>query len=209
MRKSAPDKQQTGLLDPFEGLTLDHIVVPATAQQFAAAAGEIRAEKIVGFDSESKPVFLTTTVNHGPHLVQFATRDKAFLFQLRRAECHPVLAALLQADDVLKVGFGLGSDRSQIQKTLGVTLRGVLDMNSLFAQNGYRNSTGVRAGVAIVLGRKFHKSKRVTTSNWAAAQLNDKQQLYAANDAYAALCVYRGFNRLRGGLPVMADGDAG
>ena len=193
MRIPAPGKEETGLLDPFEGLSLDRIVTPATLQQFESAASEIRAEKIVGFDSESKPVFLKTTVNNGPHVVQFATRSKAFLFQL---------AELLASEDVLKVGFGLGSDRSHIQNKLGVTMGALLDLNSVFSKNGYRGSTGVRAGVAIVLGRKFHKSKRVTTSNWAAAQLDDRQRLYAANDAYAALCVFNGLNRLRdGALP--------
>ena len=91
----------------------------------------------------------------------------------------------------------------------------LLDLNSVFSKNGYRGSTGVRAGVAIVLGRKVHKSKRVTTSNWAAAQLDDRQRLYAANDAYAALCVFIGLNRLRdGALPAAAhaasiEGDHG
>lgn len=208
MRIPAPGKEETGLLDPFEGLSLDRIVTPATLQQFESAASEIRAEKIVGFDSESKPVFLKTTVNNGPHVVQFATRSKAFLFQLHREEGRHLLAELLASEDVLKVGFGLGSDRSHIQNKLGVTMGALLDLNSVFSKNGYRGSTGVRAGVAIVLGRKFHKSKRVTTSNWAAAQLDDRQRLYAANDAYAALCVFNGLNHLRDGAPLAATSAA-
>ncbi|MFI3185618.1 MAG: hypothetical protein QX198_06515, partial [Methylococcaceae bacterium] len=44
--------------------------------------------------------------------------------------------------------------------------------------------------VAIVLGQYLQKSKTLTTSNWAAKILSDHQQLYAANDAYASLCVY-------------------
>ena len=31
----------------------------------------------------------------------------------------------------------------------------------------------------------------VTTSNWAMPRLTDAQKLYAANDAFAAYCVYR------------------
>jgi ribonuclease D len=34
------------------------------------------------------------------------------------------------------------------------------------------------------------KSKSVTTSNWAARVLSERQLLYAANDAYAAIRIY-------------------
>jgi hypothetical protein len=50
---------------------------------------------------------------------------------------------------------------------------------------------GAKAAVAIVLGQRLQKSKSVTTSNWASAELKPNQLLYAANDAYAALCVFR------------------
>jgi ribonuclease D len=36
----------------------------------------------------------------------------------------------------------------------------------------------------------MEKSKSVKTSNWALPALQPKQLLYAANDAYAALCVF-------------------
>jgi ribonuclease D len=38
--------------------------------------------------------------------------------------------------------------------------------------------------------RKLLKSKSITTSNWAARELTERQLLYAANDAYAALRVF-------------------
>ena len=52
-------------------------------------------------------------------------------------------------------------------------------------------SVGLRAAVAIVLGQRMPKSKKVTTSNWAAAKLSPQQLQYAANDAHASLLVYR------------------
>ena len=42
----------------------------------------------------------------------------------------------------------------------------------------------------MLFNRKLNKSKSVTTSNWAQRELSDRQLLYAANDAYAALQVY-------------------
>ena len=38
--------------------------------------------------------------------------------------------------------------------------------------------------------RKLMKFKSVTTSNWAVRDLSERQLLYAANDAYAAIRVF-------------------
>jgi hypothetical protein len=194
MRKSPPNKAETALLEPFDVLPLDRILVPSTEKEFASAVAEIKASKIVGFDSESKPVFVKGRVSEGPHIVQFATLDKAFIFQVHRSECHQYLVEMFQSEEVLKVGFGLKSDRGQIHKKFGVSLKSVLDLNSVFRKDGYRGATGVRAAVAIVFNKKFHKSKNVTTSNWALPQLTSRQLIYAANDAYAALRVLSALN---------------
>src|SRR3989338_9671801 len=111
MKKIAPTKEETALLEPFGGLTLERIHVPTTADEFASAAAEIKAAGIVGFDTESKPTFVVGDVSEGPHVVQFALHDKAYLFQPHLAEGHPFLIELLQSEDVIKVGFGLRSDR--------------------------------------------------------------------------------------------------
>ncbi|WP_394788844.1 3'-5' exonuclease [Rhodoferax sp.] len=190
MKKTAPTKAETGLLPPFQGLPLDRIFVPATAAEFAAATAEILAAGAVGFDTEAKPTFAPGEVSSGPHLVQFALRDKAFLFQLHRPEATAGLVDILQSEQVRKIGFGLEQDRGQIHARLGVTLRAVLDLNAIFRKDGFGTSMGVRAAVGVVLRQRFHKSKKTTTSNWAVAQLTATQKLYAANDAYAALMVF-------------------
>jgi ribonuclease D len=157
------------------------------------AACEILAAGLVGFDTESKPTFVAGEKSEGPHVVQFALRDRAFLFQpYCRPECRPLVAELLQSERVLKVGFGLRNDRGQIRSTLGVTLRGILDLDRVFRKRGYKGQIGVRAAVGVVLGQSMRKSKRITTSNWAAPILNAQQLLYAANDAFAALRVMEG-----------------
>jgi ribonuclease D len=55
---------------------------------------------------------------------------------------------------------------------------------------GYRNAVGAKSAVAMFFNRKLIKSKAVTTSNWAARDLTERQLLYAANDAYAALRIH-------------------
>jgi ribonuclease D len=202
MSKITPNRTQINLLLPFETLSLNRIFVPTTKQQFASAVDEIKAEKVVGFDTESKPVFTTGVFNHGPHIVQFATRTKAFIFQLYRQECYTFLIEILQSKDILKVGFALKSDQVHLRNKLGVQLRAVLDMNTVFHADGYIRETVVKTAVAIVFNRKFHKSKKETTSNWALPQLTEKQLLYAANDAWAALMVLLALNRPYKDLPI-------
>jgi ribonuclease D len=192
MQQITPSKADTALLAPFVGLTLESIFVPTTKAEFAVATKEIMASTMVGFDTESKPTFAVGEVSTGPHIVQFATHTKGFIFQLCHADCRAYLVDILQSNDVQKIGFGLESDRAQIQKKLGLTVNGLIDLNATFRKLGYRRTAGVRAAVAIVLNQKFHKSKRVTTTNWSHPHLTSAQRLYAANDAYAALKVMEG-----------------
>ena len=96
-----------------------------------------------------------------------------------------VSAALLT-----KAGFGLSSDLSLIRQRFGVEPQGVLDLDSEFRRRGYRRSVGVKTAVALVFERRFVKSRKATTSNWANRQLTDAQLRYAANDAYAAIRVF-------------------
>lgn len=189
MRLIAPTKAETALLEPFQGLSLDCIHLPKTVEAIEQAGRDIEAAGLAGFDTESKPTFNAGEKSRGPHVVQFALRDRAFIFQLHRSECRALVSDLLQCTRVLKVGFGLRNDRAQIRSRLGVTLEGVLDLDTTFRQRGYKGHIGVRAAVGAVLQRSFRKSKRVTTSNWAAEELTPAQLLYAANDAYAALLV--------------------
>lgn len=190
MRKKAPSKAETKLLELFEGLRLDQIVVPSTVKQYQSALCEIKSARIIGFDTESKPVFKKEDTNEGPHVVQFAIEDKAFIFQVYRTECHPYLNDIFQSEEIQKVGFGLKSDHRFISDKFGVQMRATLDLDSIFRKMGYRGDTGARAAAGLMLNRQFHKSKRATTSNWALTDLSPAQLLYSANDAYIALKVF-------------------
>jgi ribonuclease D len=168
---------------------LEGIHVPRTTEAIERACREIEASGVAGFDTESKPTFKVGEKSGGPHVVQFALRDRAFIFQLHRPECRAPVSALLHSERVLKVGFGLRNDRGQIRSTLGVILRAIVDLDHNFRKRGFKGQMGVRAAVGAVLNQSFRKSKRVTTSNWAAPELSRAQLLYAANDAFAAFQV--------------------
>ncbi len=202
MNRIAPTKAEIALLEPFVGLTLECIHIPTSREEFAAASAEIKAAGIVGFDTESKPTFVVGEVSAGPHLVQFALPDRAYLFQMHQTEGHPFLVELLQSRQTLKVGFGLKSDGKHIHAKLSVELAGVVDLNTLFRMDGYHKEMGVRTAVGLLFKQRFAKSRHVTTSNWSQQQLSPQQMLYAANDAYAALKVLEALAIPREELPV-------
>lgn len=189
VRLIAPSKDETALLEPFPGLALECIHLPKTPGAIEEAGREIMMAGLAGFDTESKPTFHVGEKSRGPHVVQFALGNKAFIFQLHVPGCRDLVCDLLQSERVWKVGFGLKNDREQIQSRLGVPLRAILDLDYFFRKQGYSSKIGVRAAVGAVLKQSFHKSKRSTTSNWAAIDLTPRQLLYAANDAFAALRV--------------------
>ncbi len=145
----------------------------------------------MGPDTESKPTFAKNEASTGPHIVQLSTLDRAYIFQLEDAECRRAVAVLLESSQVIKPGFGLGDDRRRIIHKLGVDPQGVLDLNTIFRERGYRKDMGVRGAVAVMFNQRFIKSRKATTSNWANAHLQESQLIYAANDAYAALRVFQ------------------
>lgn len=188
--RHTPDRDEIAALPPFERLGLDRVVTVNDEAGAEAAAVALAAHPVWGFDTESKPTFLREQVSDGPHVVQLATPQQAWVFQLHDAACRSLVARLLADAGHVKAGFGLGDDHRRIVAKLGVQPAGVLDLNHVFRQLGYRKDIGVRAAVAVVFGRCFAKSKKAATSNWAARQLSPAQLLYAANDAWAAARVH-------------------
>ena len=189
-RHPTPGKDEIALLAPFERLSLLHIELVTTAQQAAHASQAMAGAAVLGFDTESRPTFAKNEASDGPHIVQLSTRERAYIFQLQDADCRQAVSLLLQAPNIIKAGFGLGDDRRRIIHKLGVDPQGVLDLNTVFRQRGYRKDMGVRGAVAVLFNQRFIKSRKATTSNWANVRLSEAQLIYAANDAYAALRVF-------------------
>lgn len=185
-----PSKEEIALLPPFERLALDRIVLAANGEQAERAYAELVKVKAWGFDTESKPTFLKNEVSDEPHIVQLATMDKAYVFQLHDAACRGVAASLLALPGIAKAGFGLGDDRKRIVAKLGVEAADVLDLNHVFRERGWRKDMGVKGAIAVLFNQRFAKSKKAGTSNWASARLSESQLLYAGNDAYGAIRAY-------------------
>jgi ribonuclease D len=185
-----PDKDAIALLPAFERLGMHHITLCTTGAQARAAFAPLAAAPAWGFDTESKPTFRVGELSDGPHVVQLSTPERAWVFQLHDPACRAVVAQLLALPGITKAGFGLGDDRKRIIQKFGVEPAGILELNVIFRERGYRKDMGVKGAVAVLFGQRFIKSKKAATSNWANPHLSEAQLVYAANDAYAAVRVW-------------------
>ncbi|HMT81690.1 MAG TPA: 3'-5' exonuclease [Azonexus sp.] len=182
-------------LPVYSGVSMARITLVDNAGLAERAMAELLAVPVIGFDTESKPTFQKGEVSTGPHLVQLANDERVFLFPVLFAVNHEVLRRVLATPQVVKVGFGLGNDRTALRARLGIELNNVLDLGEVLRGPGHRGTVGAKVAVAHYFGQKFQKSKKVGTSNWASPRLNDRQLLYAANDAHVALQIYRAWLR--------------
>jgi len=189
-QRTAPTKDDIASLEPFIGLEREQIFVVTTERQADIALEELLNAKAVGFDTEAKPTFRKGEESTGPHVFQFATLEKAFIFQTYYSETKATILKALENEALQKYGFGLSGDREQIGNKFGIRPASMFDLDQVFKKMGYRNSLGAKAAVALLMKQKFNKSKSTTTSNWAAPILTDRQLIYAANDAYAALKIH-------------------
>ena len=190
-RLATPDKDAIALLPPFERLGLARISLVTTGEQAHEAQAQLLQAKAWGFDTESKPTFKVGELSDGPHILQLSTAERAWVFQLHEPECRRVAAQLLAHGGVVKAGFGLGDDRKRIVHKLGIEPQGILELNQVFHEQGYRKDMGVKGAVAVLFNQCFIKSKKAATSNWANPRLSEAQLVYAANDAYAAIRVWQ------------------
>jgi ribonuclease D len=189
-RLPTPDKDAIALLPAFDRLGPDRITLVTTGAQAQDALVQLARVPAWGFDTESKPTFKVGEVSDGPHIVQLSTAERAWVFQLHDPACRAVVAQLLALPGITKAGFGLGDDRKRILSKLRVEPVGVLDLNTIFRERGYRKDMGVKGAVAVLFNQRYIKSKKAATSNWANLQLTQAQLVYAANDAYAAIRVF-------------------
>lgn len=185
-----PDKETIALLPAFARLGLTQISLISQGAEAEQAMQQLMQHRAWGFDTESKPTFKVGELSDGPHILQLSTPEHAWIFQLHEPACREVAAHLMVTPNVIKAGFGLGDDRKRILHKLKVEPEGVVELNTVFRERGYRKDMGVKGAVAVLFNQRFIKSKKAATSNWAQPRLSEAQLIYAANDAYAAIRVF-------------------
>lgn len=158
----------------------------ASAEDLAREAPLLLGERVLGFDTETRPAFRKGE-SYPPSLAQLAGDAVVWIFALQRTECAPVLKQVFEDQTLVKAGIGIADDLRQLKKLAAFDERNVVDIGALAKRRGV-GQTGLRNLAGIVLGYRIAKGKR--TSNWAAARLTPQQIAYAAMDAWAARSLY-------------------
>lgn len=172
------------------------VVLVASAGDVERAAADFAAERVAGFDTETRPTFKVGQ-KYPVALVQVATARAVYLFQLQRMDFSAVLGALL-ASGTVKAGVGIGDDLKQLRELFAFEPAAVCDLGAAARRKGAERS-GVRALAAMFLGLRIPKGTK--TSNWAAPRLSPAQIAYAATDAWACRELFLRFET-EGILPI-------
>jgi ribonuclease D len=165
----------------------------ATPAELERAAADFAAERVVGFDTETRPAFRPGE-HYSPALAQVACARAVYLFQVAQLDCSAVLAALLSSASTLKAGVGLHEDVRELRKVFDFTPAALVDLGVVARRHDIERAS-VRALAALFLGIRIPKGTK--TSNWAARRLSSAQIAYAATDAWACRELYLKFEELR------------
>ncbi len=169
-------------LGAYEG----EVVVISDPTKVRAAFHEINAHEYVGFDTETKPVFVRGQRNKVA-ILQLAIPHKVFLFRLNATGLTPDMKAFFENESILKIGVAIRDDIKALQWLKKFTPKGFLELTMLTKAAGFEVE-GVKKLTALILG--FRISKSAQTSNWEAPKLDEKQISYAATDAWVCLRMY-------------------
>ena len=143
---------------------------------------------VLGFDTESRPSF-TRGERHPIALVQIATADLACLFRIDPRHGPPrALCELLASRAVVKVAQGPADEVRELRDRWQVGACRVVDLVPIARAAGC-SPLSLRALAAAYLSIRIAKGAQ--TSNWAAPRLSERQQRYAATDAWACREIYR------------------
>ena len=75
---------------------------------------KLNKSKVIGFDTETKPVFIKGNKNNIA-LIQLATTDYIYLIRTCILKPNKAFWELLESPNIIKVGIGLGGDLKQLR----------------------------------------------------------------------------------------------
>lgn len=147
----------------------------------------LKRQKVLGFDTESRPVFSPGQHNNGVALLQLSGPKKAYLFRLQLLGLRKSLCSILANKDIIKVGAASFDDVRGLQRIHGFEAAGFVDLQKIAWEWGIRDKS-VKKLAANILGCRISKAQQL--SNWEAPQLSPSQCNYAATDAWVCREMY-------------------
>ena len=162
------------------------IVIVDDEKQVEAACRDLASSPVLGFDTETRPSF-RPGISYRVSLLQLSTQQLCFLFRLNKIPLAKPILQLLEDRRILKIGADVAGDLRSLRQIRHFRDGGFVDLQGIAPEWGIGEKS-LRKLSAIVLGRRVSKAQRL--SNWEAATLTDKQQLYAATDAWVCTRIY-------------------
>lgn len=163
------------------------IVIDSVGAEFNRAITYLRSQKVIGFDTETRPTFTPQQPRYDVSLLQLSGPDKAYLFRVNRIGMHRRLCNLLASDKVVKVGAAIHDDIRGLQKLHEFKSAAFVDLQKIVSEWGIRDKA-VKKMAAIILGFRISKTQQL--SNWEAETLSESQCKYAATDAWVCREMY-------------------
>ena len=163
------------------------IVIESVGAEFNRAITYLRSQKVIGFDTETRPTFTPSQPRYDVSLLQLSGPDKAFLFRVNKIGMHRRLCNLLASDKVVKVGAAIHDDIRGLQKLHDFKPASFVDLQKIGCEWGIRDKA-VKKMAAIILGFRISKTQQL--SNWEAETLSESQCKYAATDAWVCREMY-------------------
>ena len=163
------------------------IVIDSVGAEFNRAITYLRSQKVIGFDTETRPTFTPTQPRYDVSLLQLSGSDKAYLFRINKIGMHRRLCNLLAGDKVIKVGAAIHDDIRGLQKLHEFKPAAFIDLQKIGCEWGIRDKA-VKKMAAIILGFRISKTQQL--SNWEAENLSESQCKYAATDAWVCREMY-------------------
>lgn len=152
----------------------------------ARAMQKLSGHTLLGFDTETRPAYKKGE-RYLPSVLQLASEDEVFIFQLKHLGLTGDLRAILTDPAVIKAGVSLDFDIRELRKLSRFKAAGLMDLGISARKAGIKNH-GLRGLAAVFLGIRIAKGAQ--TSNWARDVLTRKQIQYAATDAWVGRKLY-------------------
>ncbi len=162
-------------------------VIEEEGESYDHALSYLRRQKLIGFDTETRPCFSASHPRHEVALLQLSGEREAFLFRTNLLGMKPEMCEILADPNITKVGAAVLDDIRGLQRYTDFKAASFIDLQKIVGDWGIKDKS-VKKMSAIVLGLKVSKSQQL--SNWEADVLSESQMMYAATDAWVCREIY-------------------
>ena len=145
-----PDEIAALELASFPG---EIVVIDSEGPEMDQAVRYLKKQKVLGFDTETRPTFSPEQRSTGTALLQLSGSGKAYLFRLKKCGLPRALASVLASPSILKVGAATLDDVRGLQRITQFAPKGFVDLQNMVWEYGIRDKSAFQLGSRKTLRR--------------------------------------------------------